>query len=296
MIKRYLVVLAILVLSATMFTGCGNGDSDRAKNPFNGGTKGVIGEFEEIGLVSDTSDMNEVYEDEDFSVELTLKNKGEFKIPANAAEVEIQGINADDFGIPEQKTNDEVIDPVTEYVEDGGQVTVDFGDAQYNVTGSFYDANIFAVYNYPYETNIAVPKVCYKGDIREDRVCTVDEEKTVYSSGAPIVATKVEEKPQATKKIMLLITIENVAGGRASTNRDFTSRYDEVNFEVMTDGWTCNSKNESVARLSEGTGQIRCKLDQQMSENDLYEAQFDLELNYFYEDIEKTTVRIREAS
>ena len=293
--KNILGILLVLTLSL-FISGCGEDEDSSTTSPFLGGTKGIVADFEEIGLVSDTSNMNEVYSGEDFAVEVTLKNKGEEEVEQGEALVKIQGIDTNQFGIPAESSNPDEIEPITEYVKDGGVSTVDFGDASYNVTGSFYDANIFAVYSYPYQTNVAVPNVCYKGDVREDRVCNIDESKKVYSSGAPIVVTKAVESPAATRKLRLMLTGSNVCGGRASLHREFDSRYDEIGFEVMTEGWTCKSKNESVARLSEGSTQIRCTLDEELDENDLYESQFDIRLNYYYEDIVKTTVRVLEES
>ena len=284
-------VLILLIVLSVFLVGCKE-EQPALSNPFIGGTKGVIAEFEEIGLVSDTQNVNEVYENEDFAIELRLKNKGEYEVPANSVIINMQGINPEDFGIVAQKTNDEKIERVTDFNKDGGEVTVDFGDASYSVTGNFFDATFFAVYSYPYETLIAIPKVCYKVDIREKRVCDIDESKDIFSTGAPIVATKAVESPASTRKIRLTLDIENVAGGRASTTRDFDSRYDEVNFEVLTEGWTCKSKNESVARLIDGKAQIRCTLDNELDENDLFEKQFELRLKYYYEDIAKVDVRI----
>ncbi len=296
--SRITLSLAIIIALIFAFGGCTKKEESTGPlSPYIGGTKGIVAEFEEIGLVSDTSKMNEVYENEKFDVELTLKNKGEYEVGPGEVFIKLQGINPDDFGLPHNATNTETIEKVKEYLPEGGETTVDFGEASYNVTGIFYDANFFAVYNYPYETKIAIPKVCFKGDIREKRICNIDEEKKVFSSGAPVVATKAVESSAATRRIRVTIDIENVGGGRAALTRDgFDNRYDEVYFEVNSPGWTCKSKSDNVARLSDGKGQIRCTYDQPLDENTLYEDQLDLTLKYFYEDITSTTVRIRESN
>ncbi len=265
-----------------------------------GGSEGLVAEFEEFGT------ENEIYEDEAFPVVVLLQNKGEFAFKAHEVEIMIRGISEADFsGLEFESTNSEDISKVSEFLPDGGYERVNLGEAVYEgLTGTFYDANIYLEYTYPYATYVSIPKVCFKEDLRDERVCDVDETKTAFASGSPIQIGTVTEKPYGSGKIYLEIPISNVGVGRSKAylGDDFSALYDTVAFEVQTAGMECSSRGDpSVARLPRATAEdsvstettIVCISDS-LEEDALYTKQVDLTLTYYYQDLASTRVRIKE--
>lgn len=266
-----------------------------------GGSTGLFAEFEDFGT------GNEIYEDEAFPIVVLLQNEGEFTLQAHEVEMKIRGISQNDFtGIDFEKTNSEKIEKVTEFLPDGGYERVNFGEAQYQgLTGTFYDANIYLEYTYPYATYIAIPQVCFKEDIRDERVCDIQSTQTAYASASPIQIGTVTEKPYGGGKIYLEIPIYNAGYGRSKAylGDEFSSIYDTVGFAVETEGMECNSRGDpSVARMPRKTLEdsslaaettIICISDA-LEEDALYTAEVDITLTYYYQDLISTRVRIRE--
>lgn len=294
-LKKYALLLslfAILILAL----GCTAGDAgtDPVGRVWFGGDTGLIASYE-----LETSD---VYEDESFPITVLLENKGEHTIFPHEVELEIKGISPNDFtGVDFLTDNTEQVEKVSEYLPEGGYDIVHFGEALYQgLSGTFYDANVYVEYTYPYATYVAVPKVCFKYDIRDRRVCEVEGIKDAFASGAPIQIGTAKQRPAGVGKIYLEIPIVNKGTGRAKAyaTSEFSNLYDEIRFEVETIGWTCTAQGDpQVARVKRGEGfgetVIRCKSDQ-LERGDLFTAQVDVTLSYFYQDLISERVRIKE--
>ncbi len=300
------VLAIILIMVFSIGAQCSRSQADSTvEAPFNGGIEGLVAEFWQIGSVSDTGPDNQVWEDESFPVQARVMNKGEYTIPAHDVEFEIQGISQSDFtGIDFTADNDEEIDGVSEFLPDGGEITVDFGEAHYNnLVGTHYDANIKLNYIYPYETYINIPKVCYKEDIKDNTFCNVDETKQAFASGGPLAVGTVTESYIGKGKIMLEIPISNVQKGKAKAykNDEFETMYDQVAFSIDDPDWECQARgNPSVARITRPQGEpgneeavIRC-INEHLEAGALYQRAITLKLSYYYNDWITQTVRIRE--
>ncbi len=295
------LIITIFVLATIFLASCEQqAGTESIDSVWIGGDDGLIATFEDFGI------GNEIYEDEAFPVVVLLQNKGEFTIQAHEVEMKIRGISENDFsGLDFERTNEERIDKVTEFLPDGGYERVNFGEAVYEgLTGTFYDANIYVEYTYPYATYISIPKVCFKEDLRDERVCDVSGSKTAFASASPIQIGSVTEKPYGSGKIYLEIPIYNTGNGRSKAylGDDFSTIYDTVAFEVETAGMECNSRGDpSVARISRATADdagaakttIVCISDT-LEEDALYTAQVDITVTYYYQDLESTRVRIKE--
>ncbi len=268
--------------------------------PWLSGEEGLVADFEEFGT------ENVIYEDEAFPVVVLLQNKGEFALKSHEVELKIRGISKTDFsGLEFESTNSEDISKVSEFLPDGGYERVNLGEAMYEgLTGTFYDANIYLEYTYPYVTYVSIPKVCFKEDLRDERVCDIEETKASCGSGSPIQIGTVTEKPYGSGKIYLEIPIFNTGAGRSKAylGDDFSALYDTVAFEVQTAGMECSSRGDpSVARLPRATVEnsvsaettIVCISDS-LEENALYTKPVDLTLTYYYQDLASTLVRIKE--
>ncbi len=310
--KNLIMFCLTLAIAFVLLTGQGCETTDgieAADSPYLGGTQGVVAEFEDMGILEDN--IETIWEGEKFTLQVNLKNKGEEDIAAEELAVTLKGILIDDFsGVDEtdgakdgtMETSEE-LEGVSDYNQEGGETTIDFGDATYLVpiTGSFYDTGIFAEIVYMYKTHVAVPKVCFNGDPTDTEICTVDEEKTVFSSGAPIQVEKAEQKSAGKGLIAINFEVENVGGGDSTKpGEDFNPRYNEIAYvltpESERDKWECLSGGKSnEARFVEDKTTIRCKLkaENKLAEDVLYTKQIGLEISYDYKDLIHKQVRIK---
>lgn len=301
--KIVILMIGILVLIA----GCKQTEKPitAPASPYIGGSVGVIAEFSPMGTYSELSGTEEIFEGEDFPIEVVVKNKGEYTLQPEQVEVTLMGINLDDFeNIPEGTLkNSGVIEGISKYNLRGGEETIDFtpgeNDAVYKpeIIGASYDLSVFARVVYYYETHGTVPKVCFKGDLTNPEICEVEEEKIVFSSAGPIQVRKVMEKPGGTGKISLEFEIENVGGGDVTKpNQEFDPRYDVLSFEISEpDKWECKSSGrENEARLDDaGKATIICRLKEPLDRTDLYTKQVDLLLKYKYKFLIHKQLRIK---
>ncbi|MBR9691737.1 hypothetical protein GOV06_03030 [Candidatus Woesearchaeota archaeon] len=298
--KKYLAIAIITTL--ILITGCGEEEAVTGPSPYIGGIKGLVAEFEPLGI--EESGIYTVFEDESFPIQIILKNKGEHDLAPGDSSITIHGIPLADFtGISSGTlSNTEEIEKISELNEEGGEKIIDFGqNVKYNqvIPGTFYDVNIFASYTYAYKTYASIPNVCFKENLRDDRVCEVDESKKVYSSGAPIQVESVAEKPAGAGLISLEFKIENVGGGRATIpGKDFSSQYNQLAYtiEPVTERgkWTCTAAGrENEARLINDKATIRCRLKDPLEKDALYTKAIGLTLSYDYRDLIQETVRIK---
>lgn len=297
-------ILMILLIFSLALTGCNNSgkDVETFESPYIGGIEGLQAEFETMGSTTE-NDVNQIWEDETFPIQVILKNKGEKDIEPSQAQITLKGFAQNDFsGISSmQKSNPIKIEKISEFLTDGGEERIDFGNAQYEINfDGFYDAIIQAEINYYYETFVAVPQVCFKYELRDDTVCTIEESKNFYVSSAPIQVTSVVEKPGGRGTIYLELEVANLGTGRSAVPGEVVKvEYDKIAFDVVgtnsnSNLWECTSGGVvGVARLTAGKATIRCKAD--VPTNALYTQQFSLNLKYNYVENIRENVRIKEA-
>lgn len=310
--RKYLnAMLVLLVLIVVTGQGCTGEDKSKAPNsPYIGGTQGIVANFEELGIVENGIATiwldNTAGKSEPFPLRVTVKNKGEADIPAGDVMVKLTGLLLTDFEGWTAEAADGIllntgaIDKVSDVNKEGGEETINFGDGiKYiaPITGSFYDVNFFGEIIYKYKTFVAVPKACFNGDPSNTDVCKVDEEKDVFSSGAPIQVAKVVERPAGKGTLVLEFELENVGGGRVTKpNNDFDTRYDQLEYTVAPDKFLCRSGgSENEAKLIEDKAKIICTLksDFKIPEDTVYTQQVSLTLSYKYKDIIHEQLRIK---
>jgi hypothetical protein len=308
-VTKLLIILAVL-LALLAFTGC-NGDSDATDagaDPYVGGDVGIEAEFEPFGTRGD-SGLYEIWEGETFPIEVRLENNGEYEVQPGQVTVTLKGINLANYQniVPDGVlSNEEIIERVTPINEDGGEETLDFTpgeDALYTVeiSGNAYDQPIFAEVAFEYQTFASSPQICFKEDLQDERICDVDEVKTVYSSGAPVQVVRAEEKRAGTGKIAVEFDIEDKhhaddATTVAKPGSEFDTRFDELEYEVQPAAdWECKSGGKvNAARLSDdGTATIRCVLKEPMEEDTLFMSELKLILKYRYRYLINDAIRIK---
>ena len=299
-------LLSFVLLLGLIIAGCEEGQTETsAVSPFVGGSKGIVAEFQDMGIRNTETNMNEIFEGETFPIEVVLKNKGEYDVEIGEANVSLMGINIADFDniVPGGSLlTIEAIEKVSDFNEEGGESTLNFiianqNGALYkiNLTGSSYTIDLFASVSYDYETNVAVPKVCYKGEPNNPSVCEVEEVKEVFSSAAPIQIQSAEEKRAGADLIAVIFEVENVGSGKVTKQgTGFDSRYDQFGFSTTDSKWDCTSGGKANEGRFDTSGKatIRCKLNTAMTKEDLYTKQLDLTLTYRYKEIIQDSIKI----
>jgi hypothetical protein len=299
------LVVSVVLIMALFLASCSDNTSTNAPPPYSGGYDGLVAKMIILNSVTDTGAKNQVWENEAFPLTVELQNKGEYSIPAHEVVMDIKGISKSDFtGIDFQKDNADSIEKTSELMPEGGIEYVDFGQAMYNnLEGTYYDANVFLYYVYPYETRINIQNVCYKDNMKDTTVCTVDETKRAYASGGPIQVGTTKERYIGKGKILLEIPIKNVQDGYAKAYKtdEFRPEWDEIYFTASDSDWECKSRgNPNIARISHpnsirGSEEvlITC-INSRLELNANFLRPMTLTLTYYYQDWINQVVRIRE--
>jgi len=293
------ILAPIILLTAILFlAGCGSGTtSDTTSNSaFLGGTQGIAATFEAFGVQEDG--VYSIFDTESFPLEVTLVNKGEYSIQPGDVTVKLLGPSQQELeGISSwELKNQESIEPISDLVPNGGQETINFADdAKFksSVTG-FLDREWFANLDYKYQTQLIIPEVCLKEDPTDDRVCTVDESKTFFVSGAPVTVTSVVESTAGRGIMALTISLSNVAGGKVAKLGEDFGVVEKLGYSIDDPAWECKSSGRvDEARLTSGTADIICKLKDSLEDGALSTKQVKLTLEYTYRDLIQETLRIK---
>jgi len=290
------IILSILLISLFL-VGCESGDKKTSvAGAFQGGTQGIIAEFEIFGV--EEEGMYTIFDTEDFPIELTLRNKGEHELQTGDVTIKLMGPSPDEFsGIANwELQNTGTIGDVTE----NGEETITFAsEASFNgeVTG-LLDRNWFANIDYNYKTRLIIPEVCLKGDITDKSVCEIKEAKTFFVSGAPITVKSVEEDSAGKGIVMLKIIVSNVAGGKVTKlGEEFKATRDTLSFSIDDSAWECKSSGKiNEARLIDGNAEIRCKLKEALNKDTVSTKKVELEFDYIYRDTIQESLRIKESA
>ncbi len=305
--NQYLLInLIISIFAIAACTPTDQQEPKSGKSPFIGGQKGIVAEFREFGIL-DKADIEEIFSSESFPIEVVLKNKGEQDVEPGDVRVSLSGINLADFsGIPNRELqNSDKIEKVSDVNEEGDEEVLDFtpGDdnARYQpkILGNSVDITVVGNVVYHYKTFATVTKVCFKGDLKDKTFCEVDEEKTVFSSSAPIQVRGVRERPSGTGLISLEFEVENVGQGRVTKQGTaFDIRIPVLEFEISdSDKWDCSGRGKSgELRLdTTGKGSIICRLkdNAKLSKDDLFTKEVAITLDYDYKDSIHKQLRIK---
>ena len=297
---KKITILVSMILSIILISGCSSQTSDNIPidDPYLGGTEGLVIEFEELG--TPIKGVQTIYDDEEFSVNLKIKNKGEFTIAPGLIKSKLQGISPNDYtGISFEVTNNDELEKISDFNDNGGEINLNHGNGKL-VNSRIKDRNllpvtIYSQITFPYKTFVSAPKVCFKDTTsknRDDRICEVQSSLQVFSSGGPIKVVSAEEVRSGKGLISVIFVIENVGGGETKkpSNLEFDYKYDEIGYVVQESSdpnkWRCtNSGREGVGRFRDDkTLEILCKLKDEfrIQPDDVYQAQLDLTLEYDY--------------
>jgi len=295
--KKILPILALLVV---LFLAACATETNTVTGPFVGGVKGLTAKF-----IADLPPDN-VYDQGQypFEIHLEVENSGEYDINASSATISILGIDPKSFGNPV------MMRPSPENLagarKDSNGNVIAGTKARFEFPGFSYTQSvagdtsfiITADMCYAYGTK-ATSKLCVKKDMAgtSKGVCTVEGDKVVFSSGAPVHISSLRESNVGSNKISFTFTIKHVAeglekgdilekGSKCSTN---FSKKDKVYVKVETGFSTpaeCSSlggSNAGLVTLSGGERIITCKQTLAASELGDYEKPIDILVQYDYE-------------
>jgi hypothetical protein len=299
------VTIVFLITSLFFIASC-SGASNSVENvpqAFIGGINGVQVEFEPFSIQEEG--IFTIFDSEDFPIEVAVTNKGEQSLEPGEVTLTLLGPSQDSFShIPAWELSTAAsIEKISEFNPDGGEEIVSFtpGDfAMYTdpVVG-FVDVAWNLNYRYDYATHLIINDVCFKGDLRDERVCEVAEPKQFSVSSAPIIVDRVEEDNAGQGIVLLKISIRNAQTGESTfVGEEYDDRFSQVSYTIdEPDTWTCKSGGrENEARLIDGTAQIICRLSDPLSEEDLYSQPVALTFNYEYQDLIVKTLRIKQSA
>jgi len=300
---KAIYTLLFLAIISLVLIGCSGGQTPAiTKGAFLGGAQGIVVTFEPLSVKEEN--VYTVFDSEDFSLDVDVRNGGEETVPAGDITLRLLGPPREAFqNIPQwELKNMQQIEKVSEFNPQGGEEVVSFtpnARAKYitPVTG-FADITWNLEFEYKYKTYVIASEVCFKGDLTDPKVCTVQEPKQFAVSGAPITVTAVEED-SAGKGIMLLkFTVKNAGLGKATVSgEEFDSRFDQVAYTIdEPQKWECKSGGrENEARLVEGQADVVCRLKTALAEEDVFVKQVKLTLSYVYKELVQEKLRVKES-
>jgi hypothetical protein len=297
-------ILAILIMSLFIITACTTEKTaPTTGGAFIGGTAGITAAFEPLSIEQDG--VFTIFDTEEFSLDVLLKNKGEETVKPDKVTLRLLGPAQTDFQNIQswELKNSQEIEKVSEFNPEGGEEIVSFSpeaNAKYTglVTG-LVDITWNLEYVYEYKTHLIVDEVCFKGDLTDKKVCKVKEPKTFSVSGAPITITSVEEDSAGRGVVLLKIQVQDSGIGDSTVaGKDFDHRFDQVAYTVdEPEKWECKSGGrENEARLTEGKATIICRLKTPLSEDDLYVRNVRITFDYLYKELIQEKLRIKESA
>jgi len=295
-----IITFLVLAISALLVVSCGEQAAQTSGGgAFFGGTQGIIGEFEDFGVLE--GGISTVFDTEGFPIQITLKNKGEYKIQSGDVSVKLMGPAKEEFsGISSwELKNKGQIETVSDLLPEGGEEMVDFAtDAKYaKPVSGLLERDWFASVEYKYQTYLVMPSICLKEDLADTRVCNVKESKAFEVSGAPIIVTSVEEETAGQGIMALKIGIQNVAGGQvAKLGEGFSANQDKLTYTIDDAGWECRSGGRvGEAKLIDGKADLLCKTKNPLAKGILATKQLRMTFDYQYRLLAQAKMGIKQS-
>jgi len=301
----------IVIVSILLLVGCAEREKLPTKaTPFIGGTTGVLIDFMEDSPPPEALDGG----DFPFDVVVKLKNDGEYTVPKEDVEVRISGIRAEEFDLSESdlvKNPEEDLIAMEKDAEgnirESTPVYVEFNGFNHveELAGNT-EFTFRADVCYVYQTK-ATAQICVRKDNleTEEGVCEVNEEKTVYNSGAPVQVVSFRETPRAKNKVAFTFEIQHKGNGNiykketrcdsARTNEDkvYVKVETNINGNLECSGLREGDATEGFATLYGGKKIITCT--QEVNTESDYETPVDITITYDYKDNTETTVLVKHS-
>lgn len=288
--KTFIVLLAVLCI---LLAGCTGGS--RENSNWKTGTQGVVVQF------GQNSPPAEMYEDEDYSLVLEVRNKGSYPTDQEDSlpvDLYFSGFepNVVDLG---DRASVDVEGSKSQFNPDGG---VAYHEEEFGVDelGEEIDSlpqDIRVTYVYEYET-FAPLDVCVDPNPtrNDDDTCTPGAVGGTGGQAAPVGVASVQQE-SLKNKVRFTMRISNLGGG--DILRDdryvFNVPENEKNVvevdEVLLGGEDMDCTPERDLRLNGGAGVLSCTYDGLDEELPAYKTTLSVRLHYWYKDsVSKSTV------
>ena len=304
---RNVLGLVFIITLSLLLSGCKQQGS--STDPFVGGTNGLLINFAQGSPPSMIFDSGTT----PFQVIVELQNDGEFTVPKDKVRVTLLGINPEEFGVTPQdltKHPDQDLEKVRKDLSgnkvpsDKVQIVFPTFKFMNNVVADT-QKELYAEVCYLYKTT-ARSDLCIKRNLMstDSTVCQVNEKKKVYSSGAPIQVTSLEESQAGTNKIQFFFTIEKKGNGDVFTkesdcgSENYLTTQNKVYVTVDTglNGLVCHGlqggTTSGFVTLAGGKATVDCVQDLSNVESD-FKQTITINLEYDFRNTIQTTFLIR---
>lgn len=310
MAKKEMVLLSVVLLVSLSLMGSMGCDDTGEDNtgittPFLEGTNGIL-----LSFVTEAP-PNEVYDSGNypFDIVVQLTNDGEYDVPADKALVRIMGIDPADFGKgvselslrPSEDLLGSYKEESTGNLIKGTTTTVEFTNFNYKgkIAGNM-QMPIYADICYTYGTKV-ISQLCIKKDPTDtsSKICTVEEDKIVYSSRAPVQVETFHQALRSRNSVGFTFSIVKKGNGNVFT-KESTCNTEGIMYEnkvwvevivpemsgLKCTGLTGGTDSTGFVTLYDGERTISCT-QPAPTEND-YVKNIEINLVYDYrEDINK---------
>jgi len=306
--RKFIMFLFILLFSFGCTTQT---KTTTISDPFIGGTTGLKLDFVEGAPPEDAYDKGTY----PFDVAVILENIGETSVKKEDVLVKISGFDPTDFGKSQDFMQQHPEDDLSKtYKNSEGRViegmttTVEFNSFSYNqdLTGNTpFPIRASVCYTYGTTANAII---CYREDILdiandEDALCEINEDKTVYNSGAPVHVENFKETARGTNKIGFNFDIKHKGSGdifeKNSVCDDTDRKLEDVVYVTVDTGipgLSCSSLDtgtEGPIKLYNDHKTISCT--QEVTSPADYEKPVTITVEYDYEEDKTTEIVIKHS-
>lgn len=307
--KKVLVMFLVLIFLA----GCKT-TTQQASGAYVGGTNGLKIEFVESEPPDTVLDANS----DQFYITLRFTNQGEHDLDEGDIKVTLDGISKQEFQLSSlTKTNENTLigsqKERTEIIAgDEGEVSF---EAKYKPDLSAdFKVKIGANVCYQYETE-TISSLCLEKDVsarvKEKDACTIDQEKTIQNSAAPIQISNLKERPIGTNKIKVTFDVENKGLGTPFEPNAFAAgdcyekedKKEKVQVRIVPGGssplkFECSKLDNQaigVVRLIEGKASISCEASTSGLQETPYESPLNIYVDYTYKDYASKEITVEDS-
>ncbi len=312
--KKIVLVLSLLVL--VVLAGCGQTQrtTGSAFGGFIGGKDGVVGTLEIASAVpGQVLDNGQ----EDFSINLKVENKGQYRVKEQELLATVTNLRASDFSLKSNSLRNDA--PLEEVRIESGK-TISGSQAVLSVPANFkvdlpvdftYDVGIDYCYKY---LTLATASLCIRKDATKSSAptdkCKINEQKVVGNQGAPVqVVTPLSERASGKNEMTITFQIQNMGKGTVFgpnfldgakaclVNNDLKNKVQvKVSFPNNSPPVSCGvlkGANEGILQLINNIATVSCKINTIGEADQTSPILPNIELNYVYMDsvFSKLTVK-----
>ncbi len=308
---RIILILCLISLLLISINGCKKQQAGISQtDPFVGGTTGLLLDFVQDAPPDEVFDSGEF----PFDVELKITNDGEYDVVKEKCRVKMKGVKPSDFGMSELDFVKYPGDNLDAKKKDSEGAIIEGITSYVTFSGFSYMGQVVGNTNYPLVADVCykygtkvLSQLCVTEDLLKEGsgVCTVNEEKQIFNSGAPVQITEFVESARSREMIAFTFKIVHKGNGeiygRDSDCDISRANENKVWIDVQTDmvGTECTGLSGGTATsgyvtLYSGERVVRCS--QPVTRETDYVKSVNINLEYDYLEDISTTVLVKPVS